>query len=101
MFFSILSISGRRRVAGQSPGLCILLDVGLVDGDERGVDGDGDGCQMEIVKEDGQVVMEAARGRQVQLECASRDAQDAVSSATSAAATSVAKTLLGIQSGFS
>lgn len=34
-----------------------LLDVRLVDGDERGVDGDGNGGQMEVVEKNGQVVV--------------------------------------------
>ena len=34
-----------------------LLDVRLVDGDERGVDGDGYGGQMEVVEKNGQVVV--------------------------------------------
>lgn len=53
-----------------------VLDVGLVDGDQRGVDGDGDGSQMEVIKEDGQVVMEAPSGGQVDLEGPRGDAGD-------------------------
>lgn len=34
-----------------------LLDVRLVNGNERGVDGDCDCCQMEIVEKNGQVVV--------------------------------------------
>ena len=67
-----------------------------MNGDERCVNGDGDGGQMKIVEENRQMIMKSFRGWKMQLERATGNAGDAaavavgraiVSIGTSAAAT--------------
>lgn len=47
----------------------------LVEGEKLSMDGDGDRCQMEVVKKDGQVVVKAFRRREIEQEGASRNAR--------------------------
>ena len=52
------------------------LDVGLVEGGEDGVDGHGCGGEVEVVEEDGQVVVQAPRRAEPDVEGPARHALD-------------------------
>ena len=52
------------------------LDVGLVEGGEDGVDGHGCGGEVEVVEEDGQVVVQAPRRPEPDVERPARHALD-------------------------
>ena len=52
------------------------LDVGLVEGGEDGVDGHGCGGEVEVIEEDGQVVVQAPRRAEPDVEGPARHALD-------------------------
>ena len=52
----------------------LLPDIRLMHGCQDGVDGDGDRGQVEVVKQHGQVVVEASRRVEVQVEHPTRHA---------------------------
>jgi len=63
-----------------------------MNGDQRCMDGDSDSCQMEIVEENGQMIVQPARRWEMQSQSAARYANDATAAASTAAA--VGETIL-------